>query len=33
MEQAFSFRKKDGKYDHYTNNPVWHGYPPFKGTR
>jgi len=30
---AFSFRREDDKFDHYTNNPVWNSYPPFKDTR
>eukprot|EP01087_Luapelamoeba_hula_P011569 TRINITY_DN3155_c1_g1_i3.p1 TRINITY_DN3155_c1_g1~~TRINITY_DN3155_c1_g1_i3.p1 ORF type:complete len:1055 (+),score=225.69 TRINITY_DN3155_c1_g1_i3:61-3225(+) len=30
---AFSFKTKEGKFDHYTNNPVWNEHPPFKGTR
>ncbi|KAL6074093.1 Villin headpiece domain containing protein [Balamuthia mandrillaris] len=30
---AFSFTTKDGKFDHYTNNPVWNDHPPFKDKR
>jgi len=33
LRQAFSFRQKDGKYDHYTNNPEWHSHTLLKGTR